>query len=180
MTPHPFAATPATLDAFVAAWHAGAVGRAEWTHGAHVAVCAYYAFDRDPEATFGIVKAGILAFARAHGIVHTPTSGYHETLTRFWTLVIAAHVRDSGAASRWDAARAALDRFGDDRDLPQRAYGFDVVRDARARAGWVPPDRAGFAAALAATMATAAEIRRARVSGRLASSMASTCSRWWV
>jgi hypothetical protein len=140
-TAHPFAATPATLDAFVAAWHAGAVSRAEWTHGAHVAVCAYYAFNRDPEATFAIVKAGILAFARACGIVHTATSGYHETLTRFWTLVIAAHVRDSGATSRWDAARVALDRFGDDRDLPQRAYGFDVVRDERARAAWVPPDR---------------------------------------
>ena len=56
---------PETLDAFVAAWHAGRVTRAEWTHGAHVAVCAYYAFEHDAEATFAIVKAGILAFARA-------------------------------------------------------------------------------------------------------------------
>ncbi|MEO5821799.1 MAG: hypothetical protein ABIT71_14955 [Vicinamibacteraceae bacterium] len=141
MTTHPFVDTPATLETFVAAWHAGGVSRAEWTHGAHVAVCAYYAFEREPDATFAIVKAGILAFARASGIVHTATSGYHETLTRFWTLVIAAHVRERGAASRWEAARAALDRFGDDRDLPQRAYSFDVVRDVRARAEWVAPDR---------------------------------------
>jgi hypothetical protein len=141
-TTHPFAATPDTLDAFVAAWHAGAMSRAEWTHGAHVGVCAYYAFDRDAEATFAVVKAGILDFARTHGIVHTATSGYHETLTRFWTLVIAAHVRGSATASRWAAVRAALDRFGDDRDLPQRAYSFDVVRDGRARAEWLAPDRA--------------------------------------
>jgi hypothetical protein len=141
MTTHPFAATPATLEAFVDAWHAGGVTRAEWTHGAHVAVCAWYAFDRDADATFAIVKAGILEFARACGIVHTPTSGYHETLTRFWTLVIAAHVSDSGAASRWDAVRAALDRFGEDRDLPRRCYSFDVVGDVRARAEWVLPDR---------------------------------------
>ncbi len=140
-TTHPFAATPDTLEAFVAAWHAGGVSRAEWTHGAHVAVCAYYAFERDPDAAFAIVKAGILEFARASGIVHTATSGYHETLTRFWTLVIAAQVRASGAGSRWAAARTTLDRFGDDRDLPQRAYSFDVVRDVRARAEWVPPDR---------------------------------------
>ena len=136
-----FAESPETLTAFVDAWHAGRVSRAEWTHGAHVAVCAWYAFDRDPDATFAIVKAGILEFARARGIVHTATSGYHETLTRFWTLVIAAHVSGSGAASRWDAVRAALDRFGEDRDLPLRAYSFDVVRDVRARAEWVPPDR---------------------------------------
>ena len=63
------------------------------------------------------MKAGILEFARACGIVHTPTSGYHETLTRFWTLVIVAHVQACGATSRWDAVRAALDRFGEDRDL---------------------------------------------------------------
>ena len=140
-TTHAFAATPDTLEAFIAAWHAGRLTRAEWTHGAHVAVCAYYAFDRDRDATFAIVKAGILDFARACGIVHTATSGYHETLTRFWTLVIAAHVRDSGATSRWAAAQAALDRFGDDRELPQRAYSFDVMRDVRARAEWVAPDR---------------------------------------
>lgn len=140
-TTHPFAATPESLDAFIAAWHAGRITRAEWTHGAHVAACAYYAFDRHPEATFAIVKAGILEFARACGIVQTATSGYHETLTRFWTLAIAAHVGQSDAGSRWEAVRTALDRFGDDRDLPQRAYSFDVVRDTRARAEWVAPDR---------------------------------------
>lgn len=142
MIPHPLAATPETLAAFVADWHAGRLARAEWTHGAHVAVCAYYAFAHDPDTTFAIVKAGILEFARACGIVPTANSGYHETLTRFWTLTIAAHARTCGAADRWEAARAALDRFGDDRDLPQRAYSFDVVRDVRARAEWVAPDRA--------------------------------------
>ena len=156
-TAYAFAATADTLDAFVAAWHAGQLTRAEWTHGAHVAVCAYYAFEREPDATFAIVKTGILEFARACGIVHTATSGYHETLTRFWTLVIAAHVRGSGAGCRWDAVRTALDRFGDDRDLPQRAYSFDVVRDVRARAEWVAPDRD---VDLAATIATAAATRR--------------------
>jgi hypothetical protein len=136
-----FAESEETMAAFVDAWHAGRVTRAEWTHAAHVAVCAWYAAGRDAEATFVVMKAGILDFARAWGIVHTATSGYHQTLTRFWTDVIAAHVAASGAASRCDAVRTALDRFGEDRDLPQRAYSFDVVRDVRARAEWVPPDR---------------------------------------
>src|SRR6476620_757916 len=129
---HAFADTADTLNAFVDAWHAGRVTRAEWTHGAHVAVCAYYAFDHTPDETFALVKAGILDFARAWGIVHTATSGYHGTLTRLWTLVIAAHVSGSGARSRWEASCAALDRFGDDRDLPRRCYSFDVVGDVRA------------------------------------------------
>src|SRR5688500_2553211 len=120
MTTHAFAATPETLDAFIADWHAGRIPRTAWTHGAHGAVCASYAFAHDTDTTFTIVKAGILAFARACGIEHTATSGYHETLTRFWTVAIAAHVDACGAASRWEAARSALERFGDDRDLPQR------------------------------------------------------------
>ncbi len=109
-----------------------------------------------------------------------------------------------GATSRWDAVRAALDRFGEDRDLPRRCYSFDVVGDVRARAEWVPPDRTvdgscrqargrsgsrpgrhrffamprdGAFAALAATIATAAATRRSRVSGFFAPSIASTCSR---
>src|SRR5688572_26622869 len=109
---HNFIYTPDALDAYVADWHAGRVSRAAWTHGAHVAVCGYYAFGLHPAATFAVMKAGILAHARAAGIVQTPTSGYHETLTRLWTLAISAHVRRSGARTRWEAACAALERFG--------------------------------------------------------------------
>ena len=140
-TTHTFAASPETLDAFLAAWHGLRLTRADWTHGAHVAACAYYAFDHDAETTFGIIKPGILAFNHSVGVANTATSGYHETLTRFWTLAIVQHVQRTGAASRWAAVCSALARFGDDRELPQRAYSFDVVRDVRARAEWVPPDR---------------------------------------
>jgi hypothetical protein len=137
---HDFMSTPDALDAYVADWHAGRVSRDAWTHKAHVAVCGYYAFGQHPAATFAVMKAGILAHARVHGIVHTPTSGYHETLTRLWTLTIGAHVRRSGVGTRWEAARAAVDRFGEDRDLPRRCYSFDVVNDVGARAAWVAPD----------------------------------------
>jgi hypothetical protein len=141
-TTHLFAASPDTLDAFIAAWRGLRLAKAEWTHGAHVGACAYYAFDHDAEATFAILGPAIKAFNLSVGGANTATSGYHETLTRFWTLAIAGHVARVRAASRWEAVRAALDRFGDDRGLPQRAYSFDVVRDLRARAEWVPPDRA--------------------------------------
>ena len=139
---HPFAASPETLDAFIAAWRSLRLAKADWTHGAHVAACAYYAFDHDAETTFAILKPAIQAFNVSVGGANTATSGYHETLTRFWTLAIAGHLTEVRAGSRWDAVRAALDRFGDDRELPMRAYSFDVVRDVRARAEWVPPDRA--------------------------------------
>jgi hypothetical protein len=141
VTTHVFAASPETLDAFIDAWRGLRLAKADWTHGAHVAACAYYAFDRDAETTFGILEPAIKAFNVSVGGANTATSGYHVTLTRFWTLAIAQHLAQVGAASRWAAVLAALDRFGDDRGMPQRAYSFDVVRDVRARAEWVPPDR---------------------------------------
>ena len=143
MRSYAFADSPATLDAFIDDWRAGRLTREAWTHAAHVGACAYYAYDHDAGATARIMTAGILDFARAVGIQQTPTSGYHETLTRFWSTVIVAHVSAVGAPSRWDAVRSALDRYGEDRDLPRRCYSFDVVKDVRARREWVPPDRAG-------------------------------------
>jgi len=138
-----FADSPATLDAFLDDWHAGRLTRQDWTHGAHVAACAYYAFDHAAGETTRIMTAGILAFNRAVGAENTPTGGYHETLTRFWSTVIVAHVSALDAASRWEAVRSALERFGEDRDLPRRCYSFDVVKDVRARREWIAPDRAG-------------------------------------
>jgi hypothetical protein len=138
---HPFLASPAVLDAFVADWRAGRLSRAAWTHAAHVAACAYHAVGRDADAVFAIMKPGIQAFNRSVGVIDTPTSGYHDTLTRLWSVVITHHVQVRGAATPWDAAREAVARFGEDRDLPRRCYSFDVVTDGRARAEWVPPDR---------------------------------------
>jgi len=48
------------LQRFVDAWKAGRLPKAEWTHAAHVAMAAYFAFDRAADATFAIMKAGIL------------------------------------------------------------------------------------------------------------------------
>jgi hypothetical protein len=138
---HPFLASPDALDGFIQDWQNGRLARAAWTHAAHVAVCAAFAVDRDADGTYAVMKEGIHAFARANGIVTTPTSGYHETLTRLWATLIAHHVHVRRARTRWAAAVDAVDRFGEDRDLPRRCYSFDVVADVRARAEWVAPDR---------------------------------------
>jgi hypothetical protein len=83
----------------------------------------------------------ISGFNYATGVVNGPDSGYHETLTRFWSEIITQMVRKAKPKSPFDAAHYAIARFGEDRDLPSLFYSFDVVRDRRARSVWVPPDR---------------------------------------
>ena len=137
---HPFLNDAAALDDFVAAWHAHRLAREAWTHGAHVAVCAYYAFDRDPDATLAIMRAGIRSFNESIGGQNTATSGYHETITRLWVMAITAHLRAAPARDRYAAACSAIRRFADPRALLRECYSHDVVNDVRARAEWVPPE----------------------------------------
>ena len=40
---------PSALTEFVSRWEAGDLTRQEWTHAAHVAIGAYYAYTRTPE-----------------------------------------------------------------------------------------------------------------------------------
>ncbi len=76
---HSFLDSATALDAFVADWHGHRLPREAWTHGAHVGVCAYYAFDHDEEATLAIMRPGIRTFNESVGGQNTATSGYHES-----------------------------------------------------------------------------------------------------
>ncbi len=129
------------LQRFVDAWKAGRLPKAEWTHSAHVAMAAYFAFDHAADATFAIMKAGILHHNTSVGTPNTEDNGYHETLTRFWAGEIGAFIRSGRFPSRLEAVRAAVAEFGGDRDRFRLFYSFDVVRDRRARREWVAPDR---------------------------------------
>jgi len=129
------------LDRFVADWREGTLPKSDWTHAAHVVVTAYYAFDTPAEELFTRMKAGIQHFNQCVGVIDGPDRGYHETLTRFWCNAIAGAIAEASPATRFDAAMAAVESFGEDRELPFRHYSFDLVRDRRARREWVAPDR---------------------------------------
>lgn len=68
---------------FLAAWEAGTLPKARWTHAAHIAVGACSTV-RYPDSAFERIKNGILRYNAAVGTENSETSGYHETLTRLW------------------------------------------------------------------------------------------------
>jgi hypothetical protein len=129
------------LQRFVEGWKAGKLPKAAWTHAAHVAMAAYFAFDHAADATFAIMKTGIRHHNTSVGTPNTEDNGYHETLTRFWSSEIGEFVRARRFPSRFEAVREAVSSFGKDRDRFRLFYSFDVVRDRRARREWVAPDR---------------------------------------
>jgi flavin reductase (DIM6/NTAB) family NADH-FMN oxidoreductase RutF len=138
---YPFLQSEAALDDFVERWKLGTLPKSSWTHGAHVAVAAYLAFDHAAEEALDLTRAGILHFNTCVGTPNTEDNGYHETLTRFWSGQVGNLVRAGGFASRLEAVREAIHMFGEDRDRHRLFYSFDVVTDRRARREWVAPDR---------------------------------------
>lgn len=134
----PWLASPEDFAAFIDTWERGALPKTAWTHAAHVAVGACYAVRHGADA-FAHTRAGILRHNDAVGTPNTDTSGYHETLTRFWVDVLAAFT--AGLDDEWRAACAAVARFGSVRDYHAQFFSYDVVRSVEARRAWSPPDR---------------------------------------
>jgi hypothetical protein len=138
---HPFLENDHALDDFFRRWQSGTLPKTCWTHAAHVAVAACLAFDHPPEHAFELTRSGIIHHNESVGTANTETSGYHETLTRFWSGLIGDCVRSGNFPSRLVAVRHAVTKFGNDRDCFRPFYSFDVVNDPRARREWIPPDR---------------------------------------
>lgn len=132
--------SPEIFHYFVAAWQDCTLPKEAFTHAAHVAVAAHF-IAVSPEDALAQLRSGIRRFNEAVGGANTADAGYHETLTRFWTILVARHVPAGATPLR--AARAATAEFGHRRDLHTLYYSFDVVRSTEARRLWIPPDLTG-------------------------------------
>ena len=138
---HPFLESDLALDHFFHQWQSGNLPKSSWTHAAHVAVATCLAFDHAPERALELTRSGIIHHNESVGTANTETSGYHETLTRFWSAIIGEAVRAGNFPTRLAAVRHTVEKFGNDRGAFRPFYSFDVVNDRRARREWIPPDR---------------------------------------
>jgi hypothetical protein len=132
--------TQAALELFLKGFEEGTLDKREWTHGAHVAAAAYYLFGSNAVEVLPRMRVRIRSFNEAVGGQNTATSGYHETLTHFWLLMVEAHLREAKPESHLEAARTAVGRFGEERALHALYYSGDVVKDSEARLAWRAPD----------------------------------------
>ena len=98
------------------------------------------AFDAAYDTILPVMRQRIQSYNLAVGGANTATSGYHETLTRFWLRIVVAHLREAPDLSPWQAARRAVAEFGEKRALHADYYSGDVVKDSAARLGWREPD----------------------------------------
>ncbi len=132
--------TDEALEAFLHGFETGTLDKSEWTHGAHVAAAAWYLYGSSYDAVLPLIRQRIQNFNLSVGGANTPTTGYHETLTRFWLRIVDALLQERRPASPLEAARLAVATYGAERALHSEYYSGDVVQDSAARLGWRTPD----------------------------------------
>lgn len=122
------------------AFGAATLPAAAWTHRAHLRV-AWMFLERYPlDEAHVLMRVGIIRLNAFHGLVETPSRGYHETLTRVWLSLVAARRKAMDAPSSGTFVDACIDALGKDAVL--RHYSRERVTSVRARAMFVEPDLA--------------------------------------
>ena len=114
--------------------------REEWTHAAHLTVALWHLLQYDWPEAVARVRSGIQRYNAAHGILPTPTGGYHETLTLFWLRRVRAFLEDGRNEARPLVALANELVAAADKSLPLAYYTRERLFSPEARAGWVEPD----------------------------------------
>jgi hypothetical protein len=76
---------------------AATLPHAEWTHRLHLRV-AWLFLSRYPlDEAHVLMRVGIIRLNAAHGLVETPTRGYHESITRAWLIVLGSLMKQASS-----------------------------------------------------------------------------------
>jgi hypothetical protein len=130
----------AALEDLVARFRAATLPKAEWTHAAHLAVGAWHVARRGPEGALEVLRGAIRRLNESHGTLNSDTSGYHETVTYAYTVLIAGFLAAT-PGSLPEQVRALLASPLAERDVLLRFYSRDRLMGVAARRGRVGPDR---------------------------------------
>lgn len=129
------------LAALVAEFEAGILTKAEWSHFSHLAVAAGTIHRDGIQAARRDLPGRIRALNDANGVPNTDDSGYHETLTQFFLLLLhrylATKPRERSLAEAVNAL--PMSPFGD-KNIAFRFYSRDLLLSVPARRGWLDPD----------------------------------------
>jgi hypothetical protein len=136
--------TEQEIDEFLAAFEAGELPKARWTHGAHLLTGACYVHALGEAAAIDKMRLCVTRHNESVGTANTDTSGYHETITIAFIKLLAGLLRETSPIDRAAFAARAVERFAADRGILRRYYDFDLPASVEARRSWIPPTLASF------------------------------------
>ena len=130
----------AEIECLVRNFESCLLPRKRWTHPAHLTVALWYALRHPWPEAVRRVRDSIKRYNQASGIITTPESGYHETMTLFWMHMVRLYLATAPhECSLVLLANGLIERCGDSR-LPSEYYTRARLMSREARAEWVAPD----------------------------------------
>ena len=132
--------TSGEIERLVRAFEACTLQRPQWTHDAHLTVALWYLMNRSAQEATMSIRSGIKRFNEANGVRMTPTGGYHETMTLFWTCAVSFYAGQAYEGRSIVALANGMLRLFGNRNLPLEYYTRERLMSWRARTSWVEPD----------------------------------------
>jgi hypothetical protein len=114
--------------------------KAEWTHEAHLRAGLWHVLHHGPFVALDLLRERISAYNESVGTPNSDSSGYHETITRFYVVVIDRFLSTADRSLDLDALAVQLIAAYGDRRLPLHHYSEKRLFSTVARRAWVEPD----------------------------------------
>lgn len=114
--------------------------KAEWTHEAHLRAGLWHVRAHGAVAALELLRQRISAYNESAGTANTGTSGYHETITRFYVTVIDRFLAAADRDTELDVLARQLIATCGDRKLVLHHYSEKKLFSPVARRSWVEPD----------------------------------------
>lgn len=119
----------------------GELAKEKWTHEAHFVMALWYCCRQPLPQAIESIKEGIKKFNIAVGGENTDHSGYHETITVFYTRHIIHYILQTRSAKQFeDKLNGLWDQEFLKKDFPFRYYSRELLMSKEARKNWLPPD----------------------------------------
>jgi len=113
----------------------------KWTHEAHFVMALWYCSHQPLPFAIQAIKEGIKRFNLSVGGTNTDDSGYHETITFFYTRLIIDYIlQDDPCRSFDEKLPSFLQQPFLSKDFPLRYYTRELLMSKDARKTWIPPD----------------------------------------
>lgn len=129
------------------------LAKQEWTHEAHLRVGLWHLLHYSPSESMAKLRQGIKRYNLTCGIENNDNQGYHETITRFYVLLIAHFIKTniqlvnklttaplSNETANVDLLANELINCYANKSLIFEYYSRDRLMSKAARLKWVEPD----------------------------------------
>lgn len=117
------------------------LSKTEWTHDAHLIVALFYVNKYSVERALSLLRKRIIKLNESNGVINSDSSGYHETITVFWLIILKKFILLGRFKSLARACNELVNSKIGMRDYLLNYYSANNVFSVKARRNWVYPDK---------------------------------------